>query len=89
MSPKHHTPRNQESDINIKKLINNDVMITPADTDNSIVILPIQQYKTKTQDFLDKKNFQTSTSNPTKIFQNQTRKTINHSTKLISQESKW
>jgi hypothetical protein len=71
------------------KLKNNDAMITTADKDNSIVILPIQQNKTKTQDFLDKNNFQPSTSNPTKTFQNQIRKMINHSTTLIPHESKW
>jgi len=64
-------------------------MITTVDKGNSIVILNIQQYETKIQNFLDKNNFQTSTSNPTKTFQNQVRKIINHSTTHIPQKSKW
>jgi hypothetical protein len=64
-------------------------MITTADKGNSVVILPIQQYNTKIQNFIDKHNFQTSAVNPTKTFQNQIRKTINHSTTLITQNSKW
>jgi len=41
--------------------------------------------------FLDENNFQTSATNPTKTFQNEIRKTVNHSTTLtrIPQESKW
>lgn len=71
------------------KLKHNETMTTTADKSNSIVILPTQQYDTKIQNFLDKNNFQTSTSNPTKTFQNQIRKTVNHSTTLTPQESKW
>jgi hypothetical protein len=63
-------------------------MITVADKGNSIVILPIQQYETKIQNFLQE-NFQTSTIDPTKTFQTQIRKTINYSKTLIPQESKW
>jgi hypothetical protein len=64
-------------------------MITTVDKGNSIVILPTLQYNTKIQNFIYRNNFQTSTVNPTKTFQNQIRKTINHSTKLIAQDSKW
>jgi len=64
-------------------------MITTADKGNSLVILQTQQYKAKVQDFIDKNNFQSSTTNPTKRFQNQVRKTINHSTALIPRDSKW
>jgi hypothetical protein len=63
-------------------------MITTADKRNSVVILHTQQYKTKILDFINKSNFRTSTVNPTKTFQNQIRKTINHSTALIIQSSK-
>jgi hypothetical protein len=64
-------------------------MMALAGKGNSIVILPIQQYEAKIHDFIDKNNFQISTSNPTKTFQNQVRKTINHSPTLIPQDSKW
>jgi len=63
-------------------------MLAVADKGNSIVILPIQQYETKIQNFLHENNFQTSTTDPTKIFQTQIRKTINYSTTLSPQESK-
>jgi hypothetical protein len=43
----------------------------------------------KIQNFIDKNNFQTSAVNPIKTFQNQIRKTINNSTTLITQDSKW
>jgi hypothetical protein len=71
------------------KLKNNNTMITAADKSNSIVLLPIQQYEIKIQNFLDKNHFQTSTTNPTKPFHIQIRKTVNHSMTLIPQESKW
>jgi hypothetical protein len=64
-------------------------MIMTADKGNSVVILPTQQYNTKIQNFIDKNNFQTSAVNPTKTFQNHIRKIINHSTTLITQDSKW
>ena len=44
-------------------------MVTVADKGNSIVTLPIQQYKTKIQNFLNENNFQTSTIDPTEICQ--------------------
>jgi len=62
--------------------------ITVTDKGNSIVILPIQPYETKIQNFLQENNFQTSTVDPTKTFQTQIRKTINYSKTLIPQESK-
>ena len=52
-------------------------------------ILPIQQYQLKMQNFIDTNNFRTSATNPTKTFQNQIRKTINNSTKLINPDSRW
>jgi UDP-glucose 4-epimerase len=63
-------------------------MITTADKGNFVVILHTQQYNTKVLDFINKSNFRTSTVNPIKTFQNQIRKTINHSTALIIQNSK-
>jgi len=54
-----------------RKPKNNDAMITTPDKGNYIVILPIQQYKTKIEIFLDKSNFQISISNPTEKKQHQ------------------
>jgi hypothetical protein len=71
------------------KLKENDAIITTADKGNSIVILPTQQYNSKIQDFIDKNEFQSSTKNPTKLFQNQIRRTINHCTNLTPRDSKW
>jgi len=51
-------------------------MLSVGGKGNSIVILPIQQYETKIQNFLHENNFQTSTIDPTKTFQTQIRKTI-------------
>jgi len=64
-------------------------MISSADKGNSILVLPTQHYEAKIQDFIDKNNFQISPSNPTKTFQNQIRKTINHSPTLIPSDLKW
>jgi len=56
------------------KLKNSNAMVPVADKDNSIVILPIQKYGTKIQNFLHENNFQTSTIDPTKIFETLIRK---------------
>jgi len=64
-------------------------MITRADKRNSIVILPIQEYETKIQNFLNENNFQTSIAESRKTFQNRITKTVNHSKTLIPQDSKW
>jgi hypothetical protein len=71
------------------KLKANEAMIASADKGNSIVILPIQQCESKIQDFIGKNKFQISTTNTTKTFQNQIRKTINHSPNLIPSDSNW
>jgi hypothetical protein len=55
------------------KLKNNSVMITKVDKGNAIV-LPVQQYETKIQNFLDANNSYTSNTDPTNTFQNQIRK---------------
>jgi hypothetical protein len=64
-------------------------MITKADKGNSIVILPIQHYDVKIQNFITENQFQTVNTETTKTFQNHIRKTINHSKTLIPQDSKW
>ena len=70
------------------KLSDNKAMITPADKVNSLVILPVQQYKSKIQNFLHKNNFQTAPTDPTNSFQVQIRKTVKESKTLIPQDSK-
>jgi hypothetical protein len=71
------------------RLKNYNAMTTVNDKDNSIVILPIQQYETKIQNFLPENNFQNSTIDPTKTFQTHIIKTINYTKTLMSKESKW
>jgi hypothetical protein len=71
------------------KLKDNDAMITTADKGNSLVIIQSQKKKKKIQDFIDNNNFQSPSNNPTKRFQSQIRKTINHSTALIPKNLKW
>jgi len=66
-----------------------DNAITSAGKVNSLVIHPIQKYFTKIKNFIDKNNFQTSTTNLSRTFQNQIRKTINSNTKLINPDSRW
>jgi hypothetical protein len=91
---KSHTHKNTHPEIRTLRSIQttlkaNEAMIASADKGNSIVVLPIQQYESKIQDFINKNKFQVSTTNPTKTFQNQIRKTINHSPNLISPAFKW
>ena len=87
-TPTHHSEFKTLRSIKTK-LQENDATIASADKGNSLVILPTQQYNTKIQNFIDNNNFQTSTSDPTKNYQNQVRKTINRSTTLIPQEYRW
>jgi len=71
------------------KLKENDAIITTADKGNPFVILQTQRYNAKIQDFIDKNKFQSSATDPTKLFQNQIRKVITHRTTLIPKDSKW
>jgi hypothetical protein len=63
-------------------------MITRADKENSLVILPTTQYESKIEEFIQKINFQTSMINPTKSFQSQVRKVINYSITAIPSYTK-
>jgi GT2 family glycosyltransferase len=67
---------------------NIEAMITKADKGNSVVILPIQHYNEKINNFISENHFQTINIDPTNTFQNHIRKTINHSKTLIPQEFK-
>jgi hypothetical protein len=71
------------------KLRDSETMIAQADKGNSLVILPIQQYDSKIQDFIQANNFQDTTKDPTKNFQSQIRKAISNSKTLIPRETKW
>ena len=64
-------------------------MIARADKGNSLVILPIRQYNTKIQNFIQANKFHTATKHPTKHFQSQVRNCINNSNTLIPQDTKW
>jgi hypothetical protein len=89
-NPKHDTHPETRQIKSIKtKLHDNEAMITRADKGNAIVILPIQQYESKVQNFLHENNFQTAPADPTNTFQTQIRKTIKESKTLIPMDSKW
>jgi hypothetical protein len=64
-------------------------MISKTDKGNTIVILPIQQYDMKIQNFITENHFQTINTDRTKIFQNQIRNTVNNSKTPNPQNSKW
>jgi hypothetical protein len=64
-------------------------MITRADKGNSLVILPTQQYESKVHNFLQANQFQTISTDPTKSYQTQIRKTIHSSRTPIPHDSKW
>ena len=64
-------------------------MIARTDKGNSIVILPTKLYESKTQDFLHKKNFITSTKDPTNTFQKEVRNTVKGSRALTPKNNKW
>jgi hypothetical protein len=52
------------------------------------VILPTHQYDSKIQNFLLENNFHTTTTDPTKTFQTQIRKTVKESKNLTLQDKK-
>jgi hypothetical protein len=58
-------------------------MIVKADKSNALVILPIEQYDNKIQDFITANSFKNTTKDPTKCFQTKIRGTINNSNTLI------
>jgi len=70
-------------------LKDNDALITRADKDNSMVVLPTHQYETKIQDFLHNNDFHTRTADPTPAFQTQIRAAIRQSPTLIPKVHKW
>jgi hypothetical protein len=88
--PKHNANPEATTIKTIKtKLKKNEAIITHTDKGNSLIILPIKQYDSKIQDFIQANNFQTATKDPTKNFQSQIMKAINNSKTLIPRETKW
>jgi len=87
----NRTARSEHNTIKhiITKIQNNKATVTSADKGNTIVILPMQQYQLKIHNFITNNNFQIAKTNPTKTYQNQVRKTINNSTRLIKPEHRW
>jgi len=74
-NPRHNTHLESGTIKTIQtKLQNSNTMITRADKGISIVILPIQQYKSKIHNFLQAYNFQTTSTDPSKTFQTQNQK---------------
>ena len=96
MNAKNHPLRNRgpPSEIHViksikEKLRENNAMIAQADKGKSIVILPLDQYTEKVQNFISNNQFQISKKDPTNTFQKQIKKTINQSKTLIPPDSRW
>jgi hypothetical protein len=70
------------------KLGNNNAIIAKADTGSSIVILTIQNYDNKINNFITQNHFLTINTDPTSSFQNNISKITNSSKTLILQEHK-
>jgi hypothetical protein len=70
------------------KLSNNNAMVAKADKGSSIIILTIQDYDNKINNFITQNHFLTINMDPTNSFQNTTRKIMNSSKILIPQEHK-
>jgi hypothetical protein len=71
------------------KLQQSNTTITRANKGNSIITLPTKQYETKIQNSLHSNNFHTATTDPTKNFQPQIRKTVKESKTLIPHDTRW
>ena len=69
------------------KLKSNNAVITGADKGNSLVILLTQQYESKVHNFLQANQFQTTSTDPTKTYQSQIRKTVRSSKTLIPHDT--
>jgi hypothetical protein len=89
-NPTHKThPESKVINSLQKKLKDNDATVTGADKGNTIVILRIQHYETKLQDFLSNNDFRTISTDPTTSFQTQILTTIRQSPTLIPNEHRW
>ena len=91
---KPHSSYNTHSETQTLTLIttkfnNNEAMSAKGDKRNSIAILPVQHYDTKIHNFITDNHFQIINVDQTNTFQNQIRKTIDHSKTLIPQDFKW
>jgi hypothetical protein len=75
---------------NIKKKLNgNNATITKADKGNTIVITYLQEYHDKTRQFIIDNNFTQTQKDPTKTFQREIKKTLNHSNLIVKKDDIW
>ena len=89
-NPAHNTHPEEKIIRSIqRKLKEHDAKVTRADKGNTLVILPMLQYETKLQDFIQNNEFHTKANNPTKTFQTQIRSTIKQSPTLINRDHRW
>jgi hypothetical protein len=72
-----------------KKLEDNYAIIAKSDKGNSTVIITIDEYNQKLNDFIENNNFNSTRSEPTNKFQTKVREIIRKSTHLIQQSQKW
>ena len=64
-------------------------MVGRVITVNNTVIIPTKQYESKITEFIEARDFHSTTKEPTSSFQSLIRKTINNSKTLIPPETKW
>jgi len=69
------------------KLEHNNAIISKADKGNSIVILYLNDYQLKIQEFIEKNNFTILEKDPTNLFQNKIKTTIKTCPSLIPRET--
>ena len=72
-----------------KKLIEGKAMITKADKGNSIIVLYIDDYNNKIDNFISNNNFTRSTLDTTKKLQRDIRSILNGCQDIIPKDDKW
>jgi len=70
-----------------EKLQSNEAIVSKADKGNSVVILYLQDYHNKVQDFINKNNFTVLNKDPTQSFQNQVKATIKSCQSILPKNS--
>jgi hypothetical protein len=71
-----------------QKLNDNSIMISKADKGKTIVILPVDTYKTEIHDFIQNNQFISLPINPTDQYQKTTKHELNKQN-IIQKEHKW
>jgi len=72
-----------------KKLKDNGAIVTKSDKGNSMIIFYLHDYDTKVQNFIDSNNFNIEPTDPTKKYQAEIRKVLNHCTQTVTKNQIW